>query len=239
MQALFSDVSSPFLLLRPWSNLNCFKKLDEGTSLLVQWLRIHLPMQGIQVRALVWEDPTCRRAAKPMHHNYWACALEPVCHNYWAHVPQLLSPRATTTEAHTPKARAPQQAKLLQWEACTPQQGVAPGHCNYRKPTHSNEAPRQPKINKFFLKLLKKKKKMNKEDLNWSCSLLTHSRLQVLEEETSPRLFLSLRGLEECLTFTGFSKSSKQSCLHHHPTWVLLYITRVTLLKCQVVISFA
>ena len=55
---------------------------------------------------LVWEDPTCRGAAKPMRHNYWACALEPMSynywacalepasHNYWAHVPQLLSPRA-------------------------------------------------------------------------------------------------------------------------------------------------
>ena len=27
--------------------------------------------------------------AKPMHHNYWACALEPKTCNYWAHVPQL------------------------------------------------------------------------------------------------------------------------------------------------------
>ena len=28
-----------------------------------------------------------------------------------AHEPQLLSPRATTTEAHTPRAHAPQQGK--------------------------------------------------------------------------------------------------------------------------------
>ena len=26
-----------------------------GTSLVVQWLRIHLPMQGMQVPSLVWE----------------------------------------------------------------------------------------------------------------------------------------------------------------------------------------
>ena len=31
-----------------------------------------------------------------------------------AHVPQLLSPRATTTEARVPRARAPQQEKPLQ-----------------------------------------------------------------------------------------------------------------------------
>ena len=41
-----------------------------GASLVAQWLRIHLPMQGTWVRALVREDPTCRRAAKPVRHNY-------------------------------------------------------------------------------------------------------------------------------------------------------------------------
>ena len=41
-----------------------------GTSLVAQWLRIRLPMQGTWVRALVWEDPTCRGATKPVHHNY-------------------------------------------------------------------------------------------------------------------------------------------------------------------------
>ena len=43
-------------------------------------------MQVTWVRALVWEDPTCHGATKPVHQNYWA------------RVPQLLSPRATTTE---------------------------------------------------------------------------------------------------------------------------------------------
>ena len=55
-----------------------------GTSLVAQWLRIRLPMQGTQVRSLVQEDPTCHGATKPMHHNYWACALEPASHNYWS-----------------------------------------------------------------------------------------------------------------------------------------------------------
>ena len=44
-------------------------KRDE-TSLVVQWLRIRLPVQGTQVRALVREDPTCRGATKPVCHNY-------------------------------------------------------------------------------------------------------------------------------------------------------------------------
>ena len=78
-------------------------------SLVVQCLRIHLPMQGTQVRSLVREDPTCHGATKPVHHNYWACTLEPVSHNYWACVPQLLSLHAATTEAHAPRAHAPQR----------------------------------------------------------------------------------------------------------------------------------
>ena len=39
-------------------------------SLMVQWLRIRLPIQGTRVRSLVWEDPTCLGAIKPVHHNY-------------------------------------------------------------------------------------------------------------------------------------------------------------------------
>ncbi|KAJ8782002.1 hypothetical protein J1605_010515 [Eschrichtius robustus] len=34
-------------------------------------------MQGTWVRSLAREDPTCRGATKPVHHNYLACALEP------------------------------------------------------------------------------------------------------------------------------------------------------------------
>ena len=50
--------------------LAIIKIKTSGTSLVAQWLRICLPMQGSWVRALVWEDPTCHRAAKPMSHNY-------------------------------------------------------------------------------------------------------------------------------------------------------------------------
>ena len=41
-----------------------------GTSLVVQWLRICLPMQGTRVQALVQEDLTCCGATKPVRHNY-------------------------------------------------------------------------------------------------------------------------------------------------------------------------
>ena len=50
------------------------KNKQKGASLVAQWLRIYLPMQGTRVRALVWEDPTCRGATRPVSHNYWACA---------------------------------------------------------------------------------------------------------------------------------------------------------------------
>ena len=44
--------------------------LHVRASLVAQWLRICLLMQGTRVRALVWEDPTCRGAAGPVSHNY-------------------------------------------------------------------------------------------------------------------------------------------------------------------------
>ena len=46
-----------------------FKKAVREASLVAQWLRICLPMQGTRVRALVWEDPTCRGATGPVNHN--------------------------------------------------------------------------------------------------------------------------------------------------------------------------
>ena len=68
-------------------------------SLVAQWLRICLLMQGARVRALVWEDPTCCGAARLVSHNYWACASG---------------------------ACAPQQERLRQWEARAPRWRVAP-----------------------------------------------------------------------------------------------------------------
>ena len=67
-------------------------------------------MQETPVPSLVWEDPTCFRATKPVH-NCWACALEPGSCNYRILELQLLKP------LH-PWAHPPQQEKPLQWEAC-------------------------------------------------------------------------------------------------------------------------
>ena len=92
-------------------------------SLVVQWLRISLPMQGTQVRALVWEDPTCRGATMPVSHNYWACALEPSRHNYWSlraeslcsatkEATAMRSPRTTTKSS--PCSRQLEKARVQQ-----------------------------------------------------------------------------------------------------------------------------
>ena len=56
------------LIPKPIKDTN--RKLQARTSLVVQWLRIRLPMQGMWVRALVQEDPTSHEATKPVHHNY-------------------------------------------------------------------------------------------------------------------------------------------------------------------------
>ena len=56
---------------RPSLDLNkLILKITRRSSLVAQWLRIRLPMQGTRVRALVQEDPTCRRTTKPVRHNY-------------------------------------------------------------------------------------------------------------------------------------------------------------------------
>ena len=46
------------------------KNPPAGASLVAQWLRICLLMQGTRVRALVWEDPTCHGATRPVSHKY-------------------------------------------------------------------------------------------------------------------------------------------------------------------------
>ena len=47
------------------------EKQKRGTFLVVQWLRIHLPVQGTKVQSLVRElYPTCHRATtEPTHHS--------------------------------------------------------------------------------------------------------------------------------------------------------------------------
>ena len=40
---------------------------------------IRLPIQGTRVQSLVWEDPTCGGAAKPIRHNSWSLHTKSLC----------------------------------------------------------------------------------------------------------------------------------------------------------------
>ena len=95
------------------------KKSQKGNraSLVVQWLRIILPMQGAQVQSLIWKSPTCCGATKPMWGYYW-----PV---FYAHKPQLLSQSTAAPESHMLRACALQQRS----------------HCHEKPTHHQDEEP--------------------------------------------------------------------------------------------------
>ena len=80
-------------------------------SLLAQWLRICLVMQGTWVQSLVWEDPTCCTATK-----LCTTTIELV----------LWRLRVAITEPHPPRAGALQLEKQPQWEALTLQLQPSP-----------------------------------------------------------------------------------------------------------------
>ena len=86
---------------------NALEKEDIWTSLVVQWIRIHLPKQGTRGWSLIQEDSTHRGATKP--HIYWA--------HTWAREPQLLTRVLQPLKPVCSRARALQQEKALQWEA--------------------------------------------------------------------------------------------------------------------------
>ena len=97
------------------------------TSLMVQWLRILLPMQRTQVRSLFQEDSTGHRTAKPVHHSYWA------------NIQKLLKPtysRAFALQQQKPpqwKARAPK----LEGSLCPPQLEKADGQQGRPSPANN------------------------------------------------------------------------------------------------------
>ena len=68
-----------------------------GTSLVAQWLKICLSMQGTWISSLGQQDPTCLRGTKPESRNYWR-----------------------------PRTRALPQEKPPWWEACTSQLECSP-----------------------------------------------------------------------------------------------------------------
>ena len=69
----------------------CVRKAKLGTSLVVQGLRIRLPMQGT-MGSIPGRGTKIPRATGQL--NPCATSREPACRNYRAHVPQLQSPHA-------------------------------------------------------------------------------------------------------------------------------------------------
>ena len=111
-----------------YSAIRSQSKAKRWASLVAQWWRVGLPMQETQVRSVIWKDPTCCWAAKPVGHNYWGCALEPGSCNYWA--------------------CAPQQEKPPQWEAHTPHLRRSPHSPQSEKSMHCNKDPEHLTMNK-------------------------------------------------------------------------------------------
>ena len=72
-------------------------------------------MQGTRVQAVVREDPACHGATKPVHHNYWACALETAGHNYWS--PRTLETVLRNKRSHHNEKPTRHNAELFPFAA--------------------------------------------------------------------------------------------------------------------------
>ena len=96
-----------------------------------------------------------RKIGLPWWRSGWESACRCRGHGFepWSgnipHAAEQLGPWATTTE---PARLEPvlRNERPRQWEACAPWWRVAPARCNWRKPSHRNEDPTQPKINKLI-----------------------------------------------------------------------------------------
>ena len=102
-----AGVEGPPLSILVAASKTSIKTIYSRTSLVVQWIRTRLPMQGIWVQSLVQEDSTCHRATKlcapllsPHSRAREPRLLKPV--HFRAQETQLLSLCATTNEALTP-----------------------------------------------------------------------------------------------------------------------------------------
>ena len=87
-----SSTKAPDNMRSIHSHANWSFKKDSGfwTSLVVQWLRICLPMQGTRVRSVVREDLRCHGATQPMCHSYWSPhALQPMLCNRRGHQKEI------------------------------------------------------------------------------------------------------------------------------------------------------
>ena len=106
-------------LTSSWSSWKLIRNVNFGASLVVQWLRICLPIQETQVQSLLQEDPICHETAKPTHCNCWSP---------WALEPGLCTRDATAMRSH---------GLQLENSPCVPQLERKP-ECSNKDPLQSN-----------------------------------------------------------------------------------------------------
>ena len=100
-----------------------------GASLVVQWLEICLAMWSTWIQSLLWEDPTCCRAA------------EPTSQNYWAHVPHYWSQHTLEPVLWNKGSHCSEKPAYCSWSnPCFPQLEKKP-----TKPTRLRTAKKQTK----------------------------------------------------------------------------------------------
>ena len=98
--SLWQSLQQPELTKTMSTNENALNPKDtnsregKGVPLVVQWIRIRLPVQRIRIQSLAWEDLTWHGATKPVCRNYWACAVEPGNRNYGNREPVLSNERS-------------------------------------------------------------------------------------------------------------------------------------------------
>ena len=74
LHTVFSQRNPKTSYMTPTHQVNKKKKyikiVKKRRSLKLQGLRTHLPIQDTWVRSLIWDDPICPGAAKPLNHNH-------------------------------------------------------------------------------------------------------------------------------------------------------------------------
>ena len=112
-----------------------------------------VPLKGLSSQSSKSRSHKRKDWGLPWRRSGWECACQCRGHGFepWSgkipHAAEQLGAWATTTEpAHLEPVLCNKGAR--QWEARAPRWRVAPARRNWRKPSHRNEDPTQPKINK-------------------------------------------------------------------------------------------
>ena len=96
---MLNNYSALQAVLLCWSQRpeSSYLKENGGTFLVIQWIKIRLPMQGTWVQSLVWEGG-CHRGTKTTFHSYWRPCASSLCPET-REAATVRSPRTTTRVA--------------------------------------------------------------------------------------------------------------------------------------------